>query len=1064
MAVARRRSRAGLVAVAREGAGGLAGRRERWLAGYLAGAEMGGEVSTSRGGGAAEARKPRHAEGPHSGTVPAPRQQQAKKAARSTQAGNFAADGAAGAGDQKCAANAGAGMDEDSADFLARESLTAAQGTRLAQAGNSNTMGGSLTTISATEGNGRKRQRAKGVPLARETSLDEPLEVVVEEEKSATDLLGTSQDSSSSMGFSLATAMAKMHHHQQQQQQQQQQKEEQQNNINTNSATINDVGKASYDDANSSVKLAPDDVYASGNCSVQDILANNLQGGTGKSLEQPDRPVSEHEDSGPLISDDPVDLLPAPAPVSVSNDDVPADTPASPSSPYAPIPGHHTVTFGPIETYGDDFPRTSASASASAASLGVVTVNTDNTDTISNNNFSPTSNLSMGSFSRSGSPVFHYQQQFNEDQQGCSSSTSSAKSFGHHKPNNNVIKEEDEDNDQDTTSGGRKSHSNSTITDELALEDDDAESYGRVYKSVTVRLGEAVTGSDETIHDDDIEQKGNNQFDHTHSSRMVHLPAQGPAEPPSSLLKPPMPLTWKDGDVQEASPRPGKKRMIGDKYEIISLIGRGAQGTVMKCRHIDTNEFVAIKTVKGGSLVVGTTAMPRNVGRRRRKGGSGMSSVMKQVSREIALLKKVNHPNIVRLLEIVDVTTDRDIHLVFEYVSGGPLRQLSDQLLLKNSGVPLPEDEARDYFRQLCSAVRYLHHHGIMHRDIKPSNLIIDRVKRQLKLTDLGIAAQTRQGKANKILGNDDDLIATTLVVGTPAFLPPEFYRIKANEEALQERMLRDADDMENAAATQETALSLTRESSVLGPRPEQFIPGRAADIWAMGVTLYAFIYGGLPFTQRRRQSRGSFSQMRKFTTFSSAGSTSSLERDGSAAYSSGERDEPRNGSDDRSPSPLDLVVSPLRRKRSSRAPLTQEEMQQRILENPLRFPGTGLGTSMRLRVLLQRMLDKDPRSRATMDEICSHDWVCRYEPLSGLSQEQMTSIQISKKDQEHAIYHYSSVFVRMQRALRGMRSKAHIFGSGIRSSDHSFHQSRDSRSMDDEDSDLELDDLLQPS
>ncbi|GBG30165.1 Serine/threonine-protein kinase ssp1 [Hondaea fermentalgiana] len=582
--------------------------------------------------------------------------------------------------------------------------------------------------------------------------------------------------------------------------------------------------------------------------------------------------------------------------------------------------------------------------------------------------------------------------------------------------------------------------------------------YGTVYKSNTVRLGESLSLSDHNGTDYSMANGGGGTTMHFDGSQplppMTYLDGRDSAplsSPPQSVENPPMPLTWEDGDRDDSSQRASKKLMIGDKYEVISLIGRGAQGTVIKCRHVETQEFVAIKTIKGGSLVVGTTAMPRQVGRRRRKGGSGMNSVMKQVSREIALLKKVNHPNIVRLLEVVDVTTDRDIHLVFEYVSGGPLRQLSDQLLLKNSGVPLPEDEAREYFRQLLLAVRYLHHHGIMHRDIKPSNLIIDRVKRRLKLTDLGIATQTRQGKEHRILGIDDNLVATALVVGTPAFLPPEFYRIKVNEEALQERLLRDLDDQADAAATQETAIGLPRENSVLEPRPEQFIPGRAADIWAMGVTLYSFIYGGLPFTQRRRQSRGSFSQqIRKFPTFSSGGSTSSVEREG--AYSSGERDESRagdgggNGSrDDRSGSALDLVVSPLRRKRSSRAPLTQDEMQHRILENPLRFPGTGLGTSMRLRVLLQRMLDKDPRTRATMDEICQHDWVSKYEPLPALSHEQLSSIEPSKRDQEHAITNYSSMLVRMQRAFRGMRSRAHIFGSGIRSSEHSFSQSIDS-------------------
>mmetsp|Transcript_7278 Transcript_7278/g.11623 ORF Transcript_7278/g.11623 Transcript_7278/m.11623 type:complete len:744 (+) Transcript_7278:214-2445(+) len=448
-----------------------------------------------------------------------------------------------------------------------------------------------------------------------------------------------------------------------------------------------------------------------------------------------------------------------------------------------------------------------------------------------------------------------------------------------------------------------------------------------------------------------------------------------------------------------------RRRMIGD-YEVLQFLGRGSQGTVLKCENMQTGQVVAIKTVTGGSLMVAGTVMNgRNRGGLRSR--AGLSGVSKAVSKEIALLKKVKHPNLVRLLSVIDSPPDRDIHLVFEYVSGGPLRQLSDNLLLKNSGLPLPEDEARCFFRQLCSAVRYLHFHRIVHRDIKPSNLIIDREHRVLKLTDLGIACQTTDSKASKVLGNDDDLLASSMVVGTRAFLPPEYYKIKRKEEEQQELML-----VRCYEASQGVLDSAMMESGNWAARDDfvparQYFPGRAADVWATGVTLYAFMYGGIPHMQNPRPPR--FSGTNRFVTFSSSSSDVS----GSMSQSS--------------PQPPDRSMHS--RSGKQRKSISADEMQERIINNPLRFPGTGLGTSSRLRNLLGRMLDKDPRKRLTISEVCSHQWVCKYEPMPPLSGEQKHSIRPSKQDQDSAI-NRPNVFKQLSRHFRRIRSKAHIFVS----------------------------------
>jgi len=463
-----------------------------------------------------------------------------------------------------------------------------------------------------------------------------------------------------------------------------------------------------------------------------------------------------------------------------------------------------------------------------------------------------------------------------------------------------------------------------------------------------------------------------------------------------------------------------KRRIIGGRYAVVQFLGRGAQGTVLKCQDKTRREFVAIKSIQGGSLVARSAALKERRGRRQ-----GLNKAMQQVSREIALLKKIEHENIVKLLHVIDEASDEHIHLVFEFVSGGPLRQLSDSLLLNRSGLPLPEDEARDYFRQLCAAIRFLHFHGILHRDIKPSNLIIDREKRTLKLTDLGIAVQTKQSKANKILGNDDDLLAGSVITGTPAFLPPEFFRAKQEEEECQERLCE--------MASSDGAQFL--DDSAFESPPRRFIPGRAADIWAAGVTLFAFIFGSLPYMHTPRQGRffsGSLKRPHVLSSLSGSRSDEISKSSSGKEFSSKEGDRKVyhgfSGSLD--------IVSPVKSLVSGRPKpeLTQADIQERILINSLRFPGTGLGTSLKLRNLLSRMLEKNPDARATIYEVCGNDWLCTYEPMPPLSGAQRAPLEPSEADRAAAIMRRKeSVWRSLQRNMRSIRSKAHIFGSSIR-------------------------------
>jgi protein-serine/threonine kinase len=104
---------------------------------------------------------------------------------------------------------------------------------------------------------------------------------------------------------------------------------------------------------------------------------------------------------------------------------------------------------------------------------------------------------------------------------------------------------------------------------------------------------------------------------------------------------------------------------------------------------------------------------------------------LQKIYREIQILRQLDHPNIVRLHEMVE--TDRHIGIILEYASGG---ELFDYILNHRY---LKDGPARKLFSQLISGVGYLHRKGIVHRDLKLENLLLDRNK-NIIITDFGFA------------------------------------------------------------------------------------------------------------------------------------------------------------------------------------------------------------------------------------------------------------------------------------------------------------------------------------
>lgn len=158
---------------------------------------------------------------------------------------------------------------------------------------------------------------------------------------------------------------------------------------------------------------------------------------------------------------------------------------------------------------------------------------------------------------------------------------------------------------------------------------------------------------------------------------------------------------------------------IGDvmnKFEVLGIVGEGAYGVVLKCRHKDTNEIVAIKKFKDSEE---------------------NEEVKETTLRELKMLRTLKQENIVELKEAF--RRRGKLYLVFEYVEKNMLELLEE---LPNG---VPAEKARSYIYQLIKAIHWCHKHDIVHRDIKPENLLIssDDV---LKLCDFGFARNLSEG------------------------------------------------------------------------------------------------------------------------------------------------------------------------------------------------------------------------------------------------------------------------------------------------------------------------------
>ncbi|UJR28549.1 hypothetical protein I4U23_009784 [Adineta vaga] len=182
------------------------------------------------------------------------------------------------------------------------------------------------------------------------------------------------------------------------------------------------------------------------------------------------------------------------------------------------------------------------------------------------------------------------------------------------------------------------------------------------------------------------------------------------------------------------------RNLVSGLYTLGATIGTGHFAVVKLARHVFTQKEVAVKVIDKTKLDDVSKA---------------------HLFQEVMCMKLVQHPNVVRLYEVID--TPNKLYLILEFGDGG---DMYDYIMKHTNG--LSESIARRYFRQICRALKYCHETHVCHRDLKPENLVFFEKQGVVKLTDFGFSNQFSPGK--KLLTSCGSLAysAPEILLGDP--------------------------------------------------------------------------------------------------------------------------------------------------------------------------------------------------------------------------------------------------------------------------------------------------------
>lgn len=264
---------------------------------------------------------------------------------------------------------------------------------------------------------------------------------------------------------------------------------------------------------------------------------------------------------------------------------------------------------------------------------------------------------------------------------------------------------------------------------------------------------------------------------------MVSQVTSSPPRAPTVKYTAPHGTRWakeKAAAGQNAFDFPDDPKNIGP-WIIGECVGKGASGRVKIAKHRLTGQLAAVKILPIQPLFDSRTSLTTKLAKsdKQRLG----------IDREIAMMKLMNHPNIMRIYDVYE--GEKELFLVLEYVAGGELFDF-----LVNRG-RLPPLEALCFFKQIVYGLNYAHTFSIIHRDLKPENILIHSIDPPLvKIADWGMA--TFAPPSHKL----------DTSCGSPHYASPEI----VNGEKYN---------------------------------------GTSTDIWSCGVILFALLTGRLPFDDK---------------------------------------------------------------------------------------------------------------------------------------------------------------------------------------------------------------------
>lgn len=238
---------------------------------------------------------------------------------------------------------------------------------------------------------------------------------------------------------------------------------------------------------------------------------------------------------------------------------------------------------------------------------------------------------------------------------------------------------------------------------------------------------------------------------------------------------------------REAKPegKEGKARKVLSgtqyQYELGQVLGKGSYAKVKVCVTIETEETFAVKIFKVSLL------------KRRRIWDSqdhGFKTAFDDVLREIAIMRRLSHANVMSMHDIVDDSGANKLYMVMDYCPRGAIMETE-----KMPCEPLAREDARKWFADSVVGLDYLHFQGVIHYDLKPDNILIAGDGRAV-ISDFGVSRVTPNRSSDTTVGSP----------GTPTYTAPEVWGKGAYH-------------------------------------------GRLADVWSLGVTLHGMVFGCLPYS-----------------------------------------------------------------------------------------------------------------------------------------------------------------------------------------------------------------------